>query len=864
MKLLKKESFRYIQDNGRLIAQIILAVLFIGLALWFLRHERTEIRTVQHTLLQSRALWVLIGLAMVGVYIVLQGLMYVSSFASIGPKLNLWAAILLFLKRNFVSVFLPAGGVSSLVFFNRDIEKKGITKTQVYFASSIYGFVGILSVVILAIPAFIIAIYSGDIDTARWFSLGVVVLILALSLWLYYSTLNNGVAFRWIIKIFPAAEVFINELKNNEIDHRQVFITIGYSILVDIVGIAHIYIAAAALSYSITLITALVVYVVVVIFLIVSPFLRGFGAIEFSMTYVLVRSGLPNIEAIAITLLFRFFEFWLPLAAGILAFMVKLDKLLMRILPALLLFVLGIVNIISVLTPALPERLHMLREIFIPDVIHISNTFVLLTGLFLLVTAAFMLKGLRMAWWFALALSVVSFVGHITKGIDYEEASVALLVILLLVVTRKEYNVRHDPRLRSVGLQTALLSMGAVLVFGTVGFYFLDKKHFHIDFSLTQSIQYTLQNYFLVGSADLIPADRLAHDFINLIKVSGFGSIAFLIYSLVRPYVFSDEPTDSEMSRAKTLLEKYGHSPLDYFKIYSDKLIFAPDHLEAFAAYRVSGNFAVVLEDPVARDAAEAKLCIREFGKYCYENGLKDVYHRVPRESLPVYAELSKRNLFLGQEGVVDLETFSLEGRDKKPIRNAVNKVTERGFFAKIYEPPLKDGILQKLRAVSDEWLKSTERDEIVFAQGMFVEKEIKLQTVLAVENKEEKIVAFANVIPNYRKGEGTYDLLRKTSDAPNGTMDFILVELFKYFKSLNIRYVNLGFAPLSGNDDPHTFPERSMKFAYEKIRSFSPYKGQREYKEKFCTQWSDKFLVYSYDYDLLQIPMVLSKVLRP
>jgi phosphatidylglycerol lysyltransferase len=52
------------------------------------------------------------------------------------------------------------------------------------------------------------------------------------------------------------------------------------------------------------------------------------------------------------------------------------------------------------------------------------------------------------------------------------------------------------------------------------------------------------------------------------------------------------------------------------------------------------------------------------------------------------------------------------------------------------------------------------------------------------VENSEEKIIAFLNVIPDYVKNEGTYDLLRKTADAPNGIMDYILVELFKYFKA--------------------------------------------------------------------------------
>jgi phosphatidylglycerol lysyltransferase len=93
--------------------------------------------------------------------------------------------------------------------------------------------------------------------------------------------------------------------------------------------------------------------------------------------------------------------------------------------------------------------------------------------------------------------------------------------------------------------------------------------------------------------------------------------------------------------------------------------------------------------------------------------------------------------------------------------------------------------------------------------------------------------------------------------------MDFILVELFKHFKSQGIQYVNLGFAPMSGLDDPHTFPERSMKFAYDKIKSFSHYKGMRDYKEKFHPVWYDKYLIYDNDYDLLQIPAALANVIK-
>jgi phosphatidylglycerol lysyltransferase len=861
--IFKNKVFLFLNENGKLITQFLFTALFIGMAAWFIKHEKPELSKVRDIISAANINWILAGLSLVIFYIFIQGLMYKTSFASLNIRLRIWDAIILFLKRNFISVFLPAGAVSSLAFFTRDIEKKGITRTQIYIASSIYAFVGILSVVIVAVPAFLFVVTGGNIGMGKWYALAGVILILLVFVFIYYSLIKKWILYKWIVKIYPKAGFFIDDLKNNKINYKQFIYTILVSIVIEFVGIAHVYISMIALNFSPSVSSAILAYIIVVIFLIISPFLRGLGAIEVSMTYALIHMGFSSVESIAITLLFRFFEFWLPLFAGIFSFFLKVEKLLLRIFPAVLIFGLGIVNIISVLTPALPERLKILDDYLLTDIVSFSNSFVLIAGLFLLVTAAFMLRGLRTAWWFALALSIISIFGHITKGIDYEEATIALLIVGSLIATRKEYYVKTNPKLGIVGIQTSLLSIVAVLFFGTVGFFFLDKKHFQIDFNIFQALKYTLQNFFLIVNKNIIPYDSFARDFIYLIRISGFASITFLVYTLVRPYVFRTTPTEQEITRARSLTQQFGNSSLDYFKTYSDKFIFAPDDLNAYIAYRVSRNFAVVLEDPVSENNDTMKKCIIFFSKFCYDNGLKDIYYRVPQESLPVYNELSGKSLFLGQEGVVDLNAFSLEGGERKSIRNAINKITEQGYITRINNPPLSGGLIQKLEAVSEEWLKLSGRDEIVFSQGMFDEKEIKGQTVITVENLEEKIIAFLNVIPDDVKNEGTYDLLRKTADAPNGIMDYILIELFKYFKTCGIQYVNLGFAPLSGLDDPHSFPERSMKFAYEKIRSFSHYRGQREYKEKFSPQWHDKFLVYRNDYDLLQVPAVLSRVIK-
>lgn len=861
---LKEHANPFLRENKKIIIQFVFTLFFIAIGIWFIQHERSELVQVKDVIKTANWTWIIVGIALTAVYILLQGLMYVFAFASTRHKVSLFDSTVLFIKRNLISIFLPAGGVSSLAFFTGTIEKKGIKNTQIHIASSIYGFVGILSVIIVAVPAFMYALVEGTIGSGEWYALAAVVLLKFVLAFVYRSILKKGVFYQGLVKLIPATEVFMNDLQTNTIDRKNFLYTILISIVIEFIGIAHLYVAMMALNFHPSFLAAIMGYIISVIFLIVSPFLRGLGAIEVSMTYVLLRFGFGNVDAIAITFLYRFFEFWMPLLAGIFAFLAKVNKLLMRVFPAFFMLVLGIINMVSVLTPAISERVVILKDFLPAEAIHVSNYLVLTAGFLLLVTAAFLLKGLKIAWWIAIGLSTISLVGHITKAIDFEEASIALLAIVILIGTRKEYYIKTNPKTRNVGLQTSLLTAAATLIYGIVGFYFLDKKHFNIDFSLWQSMRFTLENYFLIGSDELIPASKFASKFLLSINISGFVSIAFLIYTLVRSYVPRENVTEEELTLAKDLLKLHGNSALDYFKTSGDKMIFFAESKKSFISYRISGNFAVVLENPVAENREEMKRCIEEFDLYCYQSGLKSIYYRVPEESLGIYHQLRKKDLFLGQEGVVDLAVFKLEGGARKPMRNAINKVIDRGFKATIHEAPVRDGILQKIKSVSDEWLVDMQRTEIIFSQGLFDWDELKQQTIITVENPEEKIIAFLNIIPDFAVGEATYDLIRKTKDAPNGVMDFILVELFNYLKLKEYTRVNLGFAPMSGLDDARTFPEKSMKFAYEKIRSFAHYKGLREYKEKFDPQWHNKYLIYQHDYDLLQIPTVLANVIKP
>ena len=754
----------------------LLAILVLVLAIVFFRSERRELRTIIPSLHKADPGWLLAGLAVTVIYILLQSGIYRQSFAAIGLRFSWANAVLLFLKRNFIGVFLPAGSISAMAYTPSQIRKAGFTKTQVYQASALFGFAGLLTVILVGVPVVVLTAlrlqHGQSVYTIA--APGMLLILLGALAALARSFARKGKLYDWFTNKFPSAAPVIDELFATTVRKRPYQGAILFSIGVELCGMLHVYMAMQAVGMSPSLMAAAVAYMAAVLMMIASPFLKGLGAVELSMVYVLQQLGYPLSQSLVVMVLFRCFEFWLPLVAGLAAFAWKGRKLFFRVAPALFAFVLGMVNIASAVLPPIRSRMHLLREYLPVKAMHASNWVVLYIGLGLVLTAAFLLRGLRTAWLVAIAFSFLSLVGHVTKALDYEEAIIAGVTLLILLTTGNQYRSR----------------------------------------------------------------------FIRLLSKRPSASGPF-------------------RRRARFLLSQYGDSALDYFKVYKDKLYFFSARHQAFIAYRVAGGFAVVLGEPVCAEAYKADVLL-EFDRQCRRMGLKTAFYRVNEEGIHYFRQLKMKKLMIGQEGIVEVEKFGLEGRDKKSLRNGLNNLEKKGYTVTVHHAPHAAAFIQQLKAVSDEWLQSYTRGEMIFAQGMFDELELAQQDVITVADAEKKIIAFLNITPSYAEDECTYDLIRKTQDAPAAAADALMVQLIKYARANHKLFINLGMVPLTGITQPDNPAEQLLKMLTPAMKRFRQLHGLRAFKEKYATCWENKYLVYEHDFDLLRLPAALKKVMRP
>ncbi len=836
----------------------LIGLFLLASGLYFFYQERNELFKTEAVLNQVNYLWLFYGIVLTAITILFQALLYKQSFIVAGAKVSLINCTKLFLSRNLISVFLPAGGITSLGFFE-DVAGKEIKSAEIRFGSFIYAILGILAVAIVAIPIALYLWFNSSIDSSLLFSFIGLLVLSALILFFLKAINRNGKIRDWFIKHVPAYA----EMNVKIYTSQKMFIALLYAIAIDLVGIIHFWIAFKALNLTLGWEAAFVGYTIAVVLLVVSPFLRGLGAIEFSVITYLQHAGANMPEAVGATVLFRFLEFWLPLVFGVFSFFWNKNNILLRILPAILLFMLGIVNTISALTPAIHSRLVLLRQFLPLDAIHYSNYFVLASGIFLMLTAIFLLRGLRIAWVAALVVSSLSLIGHLTKAIDYEEASLAAFTIMILFVTRSNYIIRSEKTSTWDGIRSAILSILTVMIFSVAGFYFLDKHHFGIDFTLWQSMIHTLESFFLLNVDVLQAHTGIGKAFLWSIRLSGILTMTYLLVSLARPYLYEYEPEDADFLQADKLVQQYGKSVLDYFKTYPDKQFFFNDKRNGFVSYRLTRGYAIALEEPVAENIAEKKSLISAFEKFSLKKGLKVIWYRVGKESLEYFYSLDKKTIPIGQEAVVNLSTFSLDGNANKSLRNAFNAAIRNGYVIKIIKPIHSFDTLKQLQQISDKWLTDINEEEMAFSQGVFDKYELRNQVILVLKNAEGKTCGFMNIVPDYKQDEMTYDLLRLLPNSPSFCTDFMMISLINYAKENGATTLNIGMAPLAGLNEYRHPAAKGINYAYEHLNQFKEYRGRRQAKDKYASYWISRYIVFSHHYDLIGLPKALKEVMK-
>lgn len=583
----------------------------------------------------------------------------------------------------------------------------------------------------------------------------------------------------------------------------------------------------------------------------------GVGVFEGSMV-VLLKPFLSSAQLLPALVVYRLVYYVLPLAVALVALVA--DELRLRreraaragaflgwlgeeIAPrvlAVFTFLAGALLLFSGATPAAPGRLAWLDRLLPLGVIEVSHFLGSLVGAGLLLVSHGLSRRLDAAYYLAAGGIGVGIAASLLKGADVEEATLLALLLVVLWRARPAFDRRaalFDAPFSPGWVVAVVGALGASVWLGLFAFK-------HVEYSQELWWQFELR--------------REASRFLRSSVGAAVGLALFGLAHLLRPASHeAPEPGDADLEAAGRAIAAQT-ATFPYLVYLRDKALLFDEARQGFVMYGVRGRTWVALGDPVGPPERLAGL-VRLFLERCDDFGGLPVFYEVCKEGLHRYADFGLAFVKLGEEARVDLRSFSLAGGAASRHRQALKRLEKEGGAFRIIPPEGLPPVLDRLREVSDDWLRERAGGEKGFSLGFFEPGYVKRFPVAVVE-REGRIEAFANLWPGPGKLELSVDLMRFHRDAPKGVMEALFVHLLRWGKEQGYAWFGLGMAPLSGFETSPVAPlwTRLGSFVYRHGEKLYNFQGLRAYKQKFDPTWEPRYLAYPGG---LALPRILADV---
>lgn len=456
-------------------------------------------------------------------------------------------------------------------------------------------------------------------------------------------------------------------------------------------------------------------------------------------------------------------------------------------------------------------------------------------------------KRKRRAWQVTVALLMVVTVVHAVKGSGIVVGILSAALVAALVAARGQFRAPGDPP-SLLGLVKGLpVYLALVLAYG-VSALWLDRRRLEPAFTVPRAVHETLVG--LIGLDGPFTLHGFFARFFPLsLIVLGLGGILAALVMLFRPLVARPTHTEVDWERARRLVRAYGTDTLSYFALRPDKSLFFASDGEAMVAYAYLGGYGLISGDPIGRQGSLG-LVLDEFKAFCEERAWGMAVLAGRESNRDLYAARGLHAYYLGDEAVVDVSEFSLEGRRIRKTRQSVNRMEKRGYrFELLADTDVSDTLRGHLRTLSvADRGKEPERG-FTMALGADVTTGDPDCLVAVARDSEHVPAGFLHLVPIHGDEPGySLNLMRHAPESPNGLTEFMVCMTLAQLKERGARRLSLNFAMwarLLEEDADLDFFERVQRLIVRRLNPYFQIESLKRFNEKFFPYWVPRCIYY-------------------
>jgi lysyl-tRNA synthetase, class II len=506
-------------------------------------------------------------------------------------------------------------------------------------------------------------------------------------------------------------------------------------------------------------------------------------------------------------------------------------------LAALAAALVGAINIASALTPNIRWRGHVLLEFEPVEAMRLFHALALPAGAALLLVAPYLAKRRRRALQTAVALMVALGAFDLLKGLDFEEMVITWTAALVLLAGRNAFRVRHD----RITLRSAIWRVPLVGLLG-IGLAVLATW-------ATQG--HPAWGTVVTETADLLrwqPGPIHFHHHIPIgVHTLELATLLMIAYLIFRPLTApSALPSQAVRQVASELVREHGADTLSFFKLRADEHYLFSEDRGAFVGYTIENGVLLLSGDPVGPPDAFPGL-LRRVREFAEARGLKLGALGASAALCPLYEELGLRTIYLGDEAVVDLSRFSLEGRPIRKVRQSVTRLDKAGYRAELRQlRELDSSTLEQVEAVLERGRQGAPERGFSMAMDSLQGQHNQDTLVVIARDGEDTVRGVLHFVPCYGRPAVSLSFMRRDPTTPNGLTEFLVVRAIELLREAGLRELSLNFAAFAKwMHSPEKRLERLLGKLIALGNPFFQIESLYRFNAKFFPRWEPRYLVY-------------------
>ena len=299
-------------------------------------------------------------------------------------------------------------------------------------------------------------------------------------------------------------------------------------------------------------------------------------------------------------------------------------------------------------------------------------------------------------------------------------------------------------------------------------------------------------------------------------------------------------------ARAERIVRAHGHDTLSFFKLRRDAhQLFGPGG-RSMLAYRVEAGVMLLSADPVG-PAAELPGLLRHAAAEAEEHGLRLGVVGARAAMLPLYRDAGLRAFYLGDEAILDVASFSLEGRAIRKVRQSVARLERLGYTAELRPLGELDGVgLAELDALSTRWRGGAPERGFSMATDLLGGDHQADSLVLVGRDADGAARGFLHLVPCFGRPAASLGMMRRDHDTPNGLMEWLIATGVGLLGERGVEELSLNFA--TGGRwlrCPANRFEAVLGRAVSHLDRWFQVERLHDFNAKFFPRWEPRYLCF-------------------